>query len=309
MKALVFSTKVSGLLDSYNFIKNLEHFLGKEIEIYGAIPSNLVEDKKNSIRGFEKIFLLEDGSTVSYANTLNEIDKDLNSHLFVGSMDKNGLDVVCRISSDKDIPMITEVSIIEEKEGNILLGRPIIGGRVIAKYRFSTPIAITVAGGKFKAGQATRVPEFVSIDKVDSPVRVLNILPKEKGSVELSIAEIIIGVGRGFKDKNDLKMAFELAELIGGEVGCSRPIAADLQWLGEDRWIGISGKKIRGKLYIAIGISGAPQHIMAASDTKIIVAINKDKNAPIFNFADYGVVADLYQFLPVFINKLKDRLS
>ena len=119
----------------------------------------------------------------------------------------------------------------------------------------------------------------------------------------------MVGVGRGFKAKEDLDMAFELAKVLGGEVGCSRPIAADYHWLDEDRWIGISGKKIRGKLYIAIGISGAPQHIMAANDVKVIVAINKDKNAPIFEYADYGVVADLYQFLPVFLERLKTRLG
>jgi len=97
-----------------------------------------------------------------------------------------------------------------------------------------------------------------------------------------------------------------LAEALGGEVGCSRPIAADYKWLDEDRWIGISGKKLRGRLYIAVGISGAPQHIMAANDVKVIVAINKDKNAPIFEYADYGIVGDLYQILPILTRRVRE---
>ncbi len=136
-------------------------------------------------------------------------------------------------------------------------------------------------------------------------------VPEEKAreAVNIEEAEIVVGVGRGFKKKEDLKLAEELAELLGGVVGCTRPIAADYGWLSEDRWIGISGKKIKPKLYLAIGISGAPQHMSAVMDSKVIVAINKDKAAPIFQYADYGVVADLYKFVPILIKKIRERLG
>jgi len=84
------------------------------------------------------------------------------------------------------------------------------------------------------------------------------------------------------------------------------PIAADYGWLPEDRWIGISAKKIRPKLYVALGISGAPQHMAGAMDSKLIVAVNKDKNAPIFQYADYGVIGDLYQVVPALIRRLEE---
>ena len=102
-------------------------------------------------------------------------------------------------------------------------------------------------------------------------------------------------------------MAEELAEVLNGAVGASRPIVADYGWLPEDAWIGISGKKIRPKLYLAIGISGAPQHITAAMDSKLIIAINNDKNAPIFQYSDYGIVGDLYKILPILIGRLKEK--
>ena len=125
--------------------------------------------------------------------------------------------------------------------------------------------------------------------------------------MRLEEAEIIVSVGRGFKSREDLSMAFKLAELIGAQVGCSRPIAADLKWLPEEHWVGLSGKKVRPKLYMAIGISGQPQHLAGIMDSKIIVAINKDPNAPIFKYADYGVVEDLYQLVPKLIERLSRR--
>ena len=97
--------------------------------------------------------------------------------------------------------------------------------------------------------------------------------------------------------------------MLGAQIGCSRPIAADLKWLSEDHWVGLSGKKVAPKLYLAIGISGAPQHLAGITDAKIVVAVNNDKSAPIFKNADYGVVADLYEFIPVLIKKLKEKLS
>jgi electron transfer flavoprotein alpha subunit len=97
-----------------------------------------------------------------------------------------------------------------------------------------------------------------------------------------------------------------LAKALGGQVGCSRPIAADLKWLSEDHWVGLSGHKVRPKLYLAIGISGQPQHIAGILDSRIIAAINSDPSAPIFQYADYGVVEDLYKIVPILIKKVSE---
>ena len=126
----------------------------------------------------------------------------------------------------------------------------------------------------------------------------------------LQDAEIIVSCGRGFKNKEDIKLIEELAEVLKGRtVGCSRPISADLKWLSEDHWIGLSGHKVKPKLYIACGISGQIQHIAGMRDSGIIVAINKDPEALIFKSADYGIVGDLYEVLPKLTNAVKEKMS
>ncbi len=308
MKGMVFGEKVNYLEDGLGFLQALSENLGTEIEVVGAVVKS--DDIDLSVlKGFTKLYVLNEGSTESYAKVLIDLYSRDKPDVIVGPQVKNGVEVMARVASELSIPMITEVYQLSKVNGDTLISRQIMGGRALALYQFKSPIVATIALKRFKPRLegAQPVIEEINVPKVE--MEVVEVQPKEKGAVDIEAAEIVVGVGRGFRSKEDLKLAFELAELLNGEVGCSRPIAADLQWLSEDRWIGISGKKIKGKLYLSIGISGAPQHIMAASDVKVIVAINKDKNAPIFTYADYGVVADLYQFVPVLIERLKAKLK
>jgi len=302
MEGLIYAENNSQFEDCLGFIQRLEGDLGEKIKLYGYTFG----DKVN-IKGFIKIFRSENGSTESIANTLSKLVKDINPDIIAGPSLKNTNEIASRLAAEFNYPMITEVNKIIKSDNEVLLQRQIIGGRGIIIYPFKTPIVVTVPTKKFKPSPADEEPSIEEIPLSEGRIEIIEKLPKEKGAVDIESTDIVVGVGRGFKSKDDIKIAFELASLIGGEVGCSRPVAADLRWLGEDRWIGISGKKIKGKLYMAIGISGAPQHIMAANDSKIIVAVNKDKNAPIFKYADYGVIADLYQFIPVLIKKLKEK--
>lgn len=123
-------------------------------------------------------------------------------------------------------------------------------------------------------------------------------------SVSLDKAKIIVSVGRGMGSKDNVKYAEELARLLNGAVGGSRPVTAEMGWLPEDRQIGLSGNKVRPQLYIALGISGQPQHIAGIRDSKVIVAVNKDKNAPISENCDYLVVGDAIEFCKVMIGRL-----
>ena len=123
-------------------------------------------------------------------------------------------------------------------------------------------------------------------------------------------ADIYTQLKIGFKNKEDIKLIEDLANAIKGKtVGCSRPIAADLKWLTEDHWIGLSGHKVKPKLYIAAGISGQIQHIAGMRDSGIIVAINKDPEALIFKSADYGIVGDLYDVLPKLTSAVKEKIG
>ena len=122
---------------------------------------------------------------------------------------------------------------------------------------------------------------------VESKVKVIERRPKAQESVNINDAQVVVGVGRGFSQESELQIAEDLAQALNGVVACSRPIAEDLHWLPEDRYIGISGQVIKPNLYLAAGISGQVQHVYGIRDAKTIVAIDKNENAPIFQVADY----------------------
>ncbi|MEA3457372.1 MAG: electron transfer flavoprotein subunit alpha/FixB family protein, partial [Candidatus Thermoplasmatota archaeon] len=148
------------------------------------------------------------------------------------------------------------------------------------------------------------------IETEKSSSKVLKVQEAKTEGVDVEDAEIIVSCGRGFKSKEDIKLADELADVLKGRtIGCSRPIAADLKWMSEDHWIGLSGHKVKPKLYIATGISGQIQHIAGMRDSGVIVAINKDADALIFRSADYGIVGDLYEVLPKLTAAIKDKMG
>jgi electron transfer flavoprotein alpha subunit len=123
--------------------------------------------------------------------------------------------------------------------------------------------------------------------------------------VDITAASRLVSVGRGFQHKEDLELARELAKTIAAEIACSRPIAEECHWLPIERYIGISGQQVKPELYLAVGISGQVQHVVGIRSSKFIVAVNSDERAPIFEAADYGIVGDLYQVLPLLAKALK----
>ncbi len=305
MKLLFFAENPEQLYDGLAFAKHLGASEAYAI-VYGEISGK-------NLQGFTKIYRISADKlyTDSVALTVSELYDALGADIVVGPATKNGNDVVARVAALKDIPMVTEVIDAKISNGKAVLTRTVLAGRATTTYEATLPLALTIPLKKFTVEEepGTGAPvEEIKLSKEPS-VSIVDVREKAREAVNIEEAEIVVGVGRGFKKKEDLKLAEELAEILGGVVGCTRPIAADYGWLSEDRWIGISGKKIRPKLYLAIGISGAPQHMSAVMDSKIIVAINKDKNAPIFQYADYGVVADLYKFVPILIKKLRERLG
>ncbi len=311
MKVLLVAEKPELLSELAGFLKDLESKAGPvETAAFTAAPS-LDEARKFSayvaaktyVAVAERVF----PDQLSKA-ALDIVDRE-NPDLVIGVATKTGNEVVARVAGAKGIPMMTEIVDVEARDGALLFHRAVLGGRAISVLKPALPAAATIPARKYEVPQPGEPGELVEVQLPSSALSLVKVEEKEKGGVNIEEAEVVIGVGRGFRKKEDLAMAEELANMLGGAVGCSRPIAADYHWLPEDAWIGISGKKIRPKLYMAIGISGAPQHMSAVLDAKVIVAVNKDKNAPVFQYADYGVVADLYQFLPVFIQKLKEKLG
>jgi len=156
-------------------------------------------------------------------------------------------------------------------------------------------------------GREGKVREVSAV--ASSAVKVISRTPKAREAVDIREAKIVVCVGRGFGKQEDIKLARELADALGGEVGCSRPIAEELRWLPEDVYLGISGKRVKPDLYVGVGVSGQIQHVTGIRDSKIIFAINRDENAPIFEAADYGIVGDLYQVVPVLVEEVKKALK
>ena len=158
--------------------------------------------------------------------------------------------------------------------------------------------------------EAVKAPVQGTVEKTDlkiAPQRVQLVERKKKlgESANIESAETLICVGKGISNKEDLAMMTELSALLKGELGCTRALSSDYHWISEDRMVGISGKRGKPKLNVSIGISGQIQHTVGIMGSKLIVAINKDKEAPIFKIADYGIVGDLYQVVPKLIERIK----
>ncbi len=170
------------------------------------------------------------------------------------------------------------------------------------------PTFVTFQSGAFRGDQAVKgsgAPvESMPVEIGDVRMKPEPPFQEAKQAVDLSKAEIIVAVGRGIKSKDNLALAEKLAEALGGDLAASRPIC-DAEWLPIDRQIGSSGQTVAPKLYIAIGISGAIQHLVGMKNSQTIVAINKDPEAPIFDIADYGIVGDLFEAVPVLTEEIK----
>jgi len=182
-------------------------------------------------------------------------------------------------------------------------------GTGVATYRFKPGAAIlTVAPGVFEASpDPGKTANVVVLDVSAAPPKmtVLEYKPKPASGARLEEARLVVDVGQGVKVREDLQMIQALADLLDGQLGCSRPIASDRDWFPE--WLGLSGAKIKPELCLTVGVSGAIQHIVGIRDSRLIAAVNTDEGAAIFSQADYGVVADLYEFLPALMDRIKAR--
>ena len=201
-----------------------------------------------------------------------------------------------------------------KKDGNkLLFTRQMFQGKLAADVAFTcdAPWFVTFQNGAFRgdkveAGSAAAPVETVNIEIADGVVRnkPQEVFKEAKQAVDLTQAEIIVSVGRGIKEQKNIELAKQLAEALGGELAASRPIC-DSGWLPMDRQIGSSGQTVAPKLYLALGISGAIQHIVGMKGARTIIAINKDSEAPIFEIADYAVVGNLFDIVPPMIEEVK----
>lgn len=220
-----------------------------------------------------------------------------------------GKEVAPRIAQKFGAGCATDCVDFSIEHERLVVKRFVLGGRFIATQRFlREPQIVTVPPRRFgKRLDSARTGEIIKITlKLAEPkVQLLERKDKTPHMLRIEEADIIVSAGRGLKKKEDLQLIEFLAKALGGTVGCSRSVAADLKWMPEEHWVGLSGHKVKPKLYIAIGISGQVQHIAGIRDAKTIIAINNDPDAPIFKACDYGIVGDLYEIVPKLTEILK----
>jgi electron transfer flavoprotein alpha subunit len=198
--------------------------------------------------------------------------------------------------------------------GKLIFVRQMFQGRTVADVVFTgaPPWFASFQAGAFRADLAAKhssgkAPvKSIAVDLKPEQIRTkpLEMFREAKQAVDLTQAPILVSVGRGIKGPENIPMAEKLAKLLGGEVSASRPIC-DEGWLPMDRQIGSSGQTVAPKLYLALGISGAIQHVVGMKGSRIIAAINRDQNAPIFEVADYGIVGDIFEIVPALIEELE----
>lgn len=224
---------------------------------------------------------------------------------------KTGMDVAPRVAERAGAAYAAwavDVT-IDPASGETTANCVLYGGAGLASYRFVLGATVlTVAEKSFEAtsrkGRLARA-ETLQVPAGDPELSVVSERAKTTSGARLEEARAVVDVGRGVKEMEHLEMIRRLASLLGGQVGCSRPVSSDRDWLPE--WLGLSGIKVKPEVCLTVGISGAIQHVVGIRDSRVVAAVNNDEDAAIFTQADIGIVADLSEFLPVLIDRLQTR--
>jgi len=227
--------------------------------------------------------------------------------------DHFGIDLSPGLSIKLNSAFVSDVVAIDGVEGNfIMLVRQEFGGQVSAHVRcdISAGAVISIRPGAFKPEPSAPTAGLVvdkssAIGAVVARRRYLETIVAEAGDVDITKHSVLVSVGRGIQEKDNISLAEELAEALGAAVSCSRPVV-DAKWLEKSRQVGSSGKTVKPKVYLACGISGAFQHLAGIKGNPFLIAINKNPKAPIFQVADVGIVDDILEFLPELTNKVRE---
>jgi electron transfer flavoprotein alpha subunit len=278
----------------------------------GAIAGEVAAKKLAKVYAIESA-KLEPYTPDAFAQALKEFLGKRPAKLVLMPHTYQVRDFVPKLATALGSTAITDAVGCKFEGGKLLFTRQMFQGKFVADVSFTGtgPGFVTFQNGSFRAdkveaGGSAAPIETVNVDVPDSVVRnkPQGVFKEAKQAVDLTQAEIIVSVGRGIKEQKNIELAKQLADALGGEIAASRPIC-DNGWLPMDRQIGSSGQTVAPKLYLALGISGAIQHIVGMKGAKSIVAINKDSEAPIFEIADYAVVANLFDIVPPLIEEVK----
>ena len=268
-------------------------------------------------RGADDIFVIDDARLATPAGdvdaeAIGAAVHEIAPRLVLVGATLVGMERAPAIAAKFSFPALTNCVDVDVEEGEIVVTRPLFDGTLHAKLTLvgDKPTLITLQKGAtptlpLPAREAVVRPLAFDPQTIGTRAEVLAITEEPASDIDIAKADVIVSVGRGIGAREKLPLIDELARALGGLMGCSRPLV-DQGWLPRERQVGASGKTVAPKVYIACGISGASQHLAGMSESKMIVAINKDSEAPIFQIAHYGIVGDLFDIVPALVAAAKN---
>jgi electron transfer flavoprotein alpha subunit len=291
-----------------------------KFSVEAVVMGHLEDEAKQKILSYvDKLVHINDPilnayTAEGYSAALSAYAQQTMPKVVVAGATRIGRDFMPRVAVLLQSGMASDVTAVEWDSDPLTFVRPIFGGKVLTEISFSVfPAVVTTRPNTFnivpppeRSGEYVEQTLGLSPDQIK--VKPLRVEAKASGKVDLRESDIVISGGQGMKSAENFAILEDLAQAVGGAVGATRS-AVDSKWREYDDQVGKSGKTISPKLYIAVGISGAIHHIMGMGTSKVVLAVNKDANAPIFKYADYGVVGDLFEFVPVLTEEMKKRLG
>lgn len=278
----------------------------------GAIATEVAGKKLSKVYAVESA-KLEPYTPDAFAHALKQFISTRQPRLVLMPHTYQVRDFAPKLATALGSALISDCIGYKHEGGRLLFTRQMFQGKFAADVSFSgePPWFVTFQNGAFRGDKVEAGASAAPVESVQAeiPEGVVRTKPHEtfkeaKQAVDLTQAEIIVAVGRGIKEQKNIELAKQLADALGGEIAASRPIC-DAGWLPMDRQIGSSGQTVAPKLYLALGISGAIQHIVGMKGARTIVAVNKDAEAPIFEIADYAAVGNLFEIVPPLIEEVK----
>jgi len=278
-------------------------------DLHVAVISGDVERFTEDLNreGVDAIHAVEDGEEFDhnvYQSAVASLLDRTDAGAVVAPNSVNGLDYAPAVAEERGIPLVTDAIGIEYDDG-LTVTREMYGSKVETTVDVDGDrFVLTVRGGEWSPaeGVGDATIEAVEVDHPESGARVTGFEEVGGGDVDIADADVLVSVGRGIEEEENLELVEEFADALGATLSASRPIV-DSGWLPKNRQVGQSGKVVTPDVYIAVGISGAVQHVAGMKGSDTIVAINTDPNAPIFDIADYGIVGDLFDVVPALIEE------
>lgn len=314
---LVFAEQREGVLKSTSFEsvtlgRKLQSDVGGDLSVV-LIGSGISEMAKEfEPYGVDKIYIADDSELNyydggRYCEIVVNLLKDINASFFIAVASAMGKDIAPRIASFLDVGLAVDCTNVEIQNGKISATRPIFAGKANIKVNFeSDPQMLTIRPNVFPSEPVdSKTPEIININAGSSKEPVNKVEHIQGERPELTEASIIVSGGRGMGGPENFNVTEELADELGAAVGASRAVV-DAGWRPHSEQVGQTGKTVSPNLYIACGISGAIQHLAGMSSSKVIVAVNKDAEAPIFKVATYGIVGDLFEVVPKMVEHIKE---